>query len=224
MVVFQNLISFFFGKPIYILEACVSNRTLEVFSLFFPSVFCPQAPVYMLEIRHCCRLLKETYNSAIPVERWADWLSVTAWLRAVCLSAFACELQITAQHHRACSRQRQGFTLSSAPRGCLWVLCHMTLTEIDPLHTSRSCCATRGISSDDDTTISKTTNSLQNNSLTVTWSLISHLVASPCNISDNTSPNSFYLIVNILLFFKFISAVTNALLKCCLRQSLCTPA
>lgn len=69
------------------------------------------------------------------------WLTV--WLRAICLSAFACELQITARQHQACSRQRQGFTLSSAPRSCLWVLCHMTLTEIDPLPTSRSCCATQ---------------------------------------------------------------------------------
>lgn len=74
------------------------------------------------------------------------WLTpcLTSWLRAVCLSvclsAFACELQITALQQRACSRQRQGFALSSAPHGCLWVLCHVTLTEIDPLHTSRSCC------------------------------------------------------------------------------------
>lgn len=62
---------------------------------------------------------------------------------SVCLSAFACELQIAARQQRACSRQRQGFALSSAPRSRLWVLCHMTLSEIDPLLTSRSCCATQ---------------------------------------------------------------------------------
>lgn len=62
---------------------------------------------------------------------------------SVCLSAFACELQIATRQQRACSRQRQGFALSSAPRSRLWVLCHMTLSEIDPLLTSRSCCATQ---------------------------------------------------------------------------------
>lgn len=72
---------------------------------------------------------------------WKLCVCVTAWLRAVCLSAFACELQITARQHGACSRQRQGFALSSAPCSCLWLLCHMTLSEIDPLLTSRSCCA-----------------------------------------------------------------------------------
>lgn len=62
------------------------------------------------------------------------------WLTESCLSVsqsppylfFACELQITAQQRQACSRQRQGFALSSAPCSRLWVLCHVTLAEIDP--------------------------------------------------------------------------------------------
>lgn len=96
----------------------------------------------VFRIRHYCTLLTDTDVLSFPLKHWlTDCL--TAWLRAVCLSAFACELQITAPQHRACSRQRQGFTLSSAPRSCLWVLCHMTLTEIDLLPTSRSCCATQ---------------------------------------------------------------------------------
>lgn len=90
--------------------------------------------------RHYCMLLTDT---DVLSTLWKHWLPgcLTAWLRAVCLSGFACELQITAQQHQACCRQRQGFALSSAPRSCLWVLCHMTLTEIDLLPTSRSCCA-----------------------------------------------------------------------------------
>lgn len=67
------------------------------------------------------------------------WVSDLAdWEMPVCqptlpiLPLFACELQITAQQRQACSRQRQGFALSSAPCSRLWVLCHMTLAEIDP--------------------------------------------------------------------------------------------
>lgn len=112
----------------------------EVCVCVFLSVLCPsvlqstEIPVNVLEIRSYRMLL-----TAILSSLWKDCL--TAWLRAVCLPAFTCELQITARQHRACSRQRQGFTLSSVPRGCLWVLCHMTLTEIDPLRISRSCCS-----------------------------------------------------------------------------------
>lgn len=69
----------------------------------------------------------------------AAWVSDLAdWELPVCqptlpnLPLFACELQITAQQRQACSRQRQGFALSSAPCSRLWVLCHMTLAEIDP--------------------------------------------------------------------------------------------
>lgn len=121
----------FSAEANYISEKCVC---------VFLSVLCPsvlqstEIPVNVLEIRSYRMLL-----TAILSSLWKDWL--TAWLRAVCLPAFTCELQITARQHRACSRQRQGFTLSSVPRGCLWVLCHMTLTEIDPLRISRSCCS-----------------------------------------------------------------------------------
>lgn len=112
-------------------------------SVFHPSVLQSiQTPVNVFRFRHYCTLLTDT---DVLSSLWKPWLPdcLTAWLRAACLSAFACELQITAQQYQACSRQRQGFTLSSAPRSCLWVLCHMTLTEIDPLPTSRSCCATQ---------------------------------------------------------------------------------
>lgn len=78
----------------------------------------------------------------IPAEAAAAaaWVSDLAdWELPVCQPPppqpphpFACELQITAQQRQACSRQRQGFALSSAPCSRLWVLCHMTLAEIDP--------------------------------------------------------------------------------------------
>lgn len=90
--------------------------------------------------RQYCTLLKD---AGMLSHLWNLSGCAPGWLRAVCLSTFACELQITARQHGACSRQRQGFALSSAPCSRLWVLCHMTLSEIDPLLTSRSCCATQ---------------------------------------------------------------------------------
>lgn len=120
-----------FMDIIWFIFSCISSTEqlgLHVFFFLFGG------------FRQYCRLLKD---AGILSCLWKLSGCETAWLRAVCLSAFACELQITARQHRACSRQRQGFALSSAPCSCLWVLCHMTLSEIDPLLTSRSCCVTQ---------------------------------------------------------------------------------